>query len=103
MSDYDGGTKVKVGVDPQDSGSLYHHYLDLRVKRMGTVAQKLKSSVNVKICFITNIIKEIPPKSTSWKIPTQCNWRFTQRKSMLSAGQKVSFFVSDLRSRIQAL
>ena len=32
----------KVGVDPQDSGSLYHHYLDLRVKRMGTVAQKLK-------------------------------------------------------------
>lgn len=36
------GGQKKVGVDPQDSGSVYHYCLDLRVKRMGTVAQKLK-------------------------------------------------------------
>lgn len=34
----------KVGINPQDrySGRLDHHYLDLKGKRMGTVAQKLK-------------------------------------------------------------
>lgn len=32
------GGQKKVGVDSQDSGSLDNHYLDLWVKRMGTVA-----------------------------------------------------------------
>ena len=90
MSDYDEGTKESWGWSTRLRESL-SPLLGFKGEKNGHSSSEAESSVNVKICFITNIIKENFPKSTSWKILTQCNWRFTQRKSMLSAGQKVAF------------
>lgn len=91
MSDYDGGGgKRKLGLIHKTQG-VFITIIGLKGEKNGHSSSEAESSVNVKICFITNIIKENSPKSTSWKTPTQCNWRFTQRKSMLSAGQKVAF------------
>lgn len=90
MSDYNGGTKESWGWFTRLRESWWP-LLGFKGEKNGHSSLEAESSVNVKMCFITNIIKENFPKSTSWKIPTQCNWRFTQRKNMLSAGQRVAF------------
>lgn len=102
MSDYDEGTKESWGWSTRLRESL-SPLLGFKGEKNGHSSSEAESSVNVKICFINNIIKENFPKSTSWKILTQCKLEIYPKEVHAQCWPKSSFFVSDLRSRIQAL